>query len=41
MCKNVQNEVTIRLNRSIERKYKRANKKRMMATEKNAPRASW
>jgi len=31
----VQNDVTIRLNRSIERKYKRANNERTVVTEKN------
>jgi len=31
----VQNDVTIRLNRSIERKYKRTNNERMMVIEQN------
>jgi len=31
----MQNDVTIRLNRLIERKYKRANNERTMVTEQN------
>jgi len=36
----VQDDVTIRLNRSTERKYKWTNNERTMVTEKSAPRAS-
>jgi len=32
---HVQNDLTIRLNRSIERKYKRTNNERTMVTEQN------
>jgi len=33
----VQNDVTIRLNRSLERKYKQANNERTVVNEQNPP----